>query len=924
MGTTVESPDQAAGVLAPPDRVPTNLPAQLTSFVGRGAELEAVRELLTPPVRLVTLIGPGGAGKTRLAWQAAAGIGDRFPDGVWWVDLAGLTDGAAVAETAAAAIGVLVEPVRGPLRSLSGHLAGRRALLCLDNAEHVLDGVARFVETVLGACPDVSLLVTSREPLRVLGEAVSLVPPLTDDEAVSLFVERASLVRPGFTLGASSDAAVRSIAVHLDGIPLALELAAAWLRTLSPQQIEAGLDDRFALLVRGPRGAHRRQQTLAGSIDWSHALLDETDRVVFRRLAVFAGSLGLAGAQSVCTGGRVAAADVLLAVGRLVDKSLVVAEEHDGEARYRMLETIRAYGAARLAEAGEEAAVRDRHLAWAVEFAEATNARRTHDPDGWRNALRLEYPNLASALDDGLAAEDPEPARRLAAALAWLWHLDRRGREGIAYLHRAIDRAPDERSRLQAGLLTGIALVADTADPLDREYDAATRALDLATAVGDASLQALCLNLAAVGAFYTDFDTAWDLCDRAYRAAEAGGNAFVRGGSRALQAIILHLRDRHPEAVALVDETVRRNLQLHRGVLSTVLGFEALGALATGDLARAVSQAEDGLRVAQPLGDYIRVGQARSTLALVLTWTNELDRAEATMQPILGALDGSEDQAFVPGLAMTMGTLALRRGDPGEAVGWFERDAGSTDRGIETYFAGRALPGLGLALARRGRRSDAEAALDRAIAVARRLGMPGVLAEALDGQAELAASDPDGFERALELAHAALAQRAEHGLLAFIPDSLEALARYGSQIDPTADDVRALAASDSARASMGIPRGPDRGPSHGATVARLRESLGDEFAAAWSDGATLSLAEAVAHARRARGSRGRPSSGWASLTPTELEVVRLAAEGLTNPAIGARLFMSRSTVKTHLSHIFTKLDIANRTELANVAAGHRD
>jgi predicted ATPase/DNA-binding CsgD family transcriptional regulator len=919
MTTTVDRAARDPNSARSFDEVPGNLPIQLTSFVGRGAELAAVRDLLSR-VRLVTLTGPGGAGKTRLAWQVVAELADRFPDGAWWIELAEVSDGATVVDATASAIDVLVDPVRGSLRSLTGHLAARQAVVCLDNAEHVLDDVARLAEAILRACPEVTILVTSREPLGLPGEAVWRVPPLADDEAVSLFVERASLLQAGFALDEQTKATVHSIALHLDGIPLAIELAAAWLRALTPQQIEAGLDDRFTLLVRGPRAAQRRQQTLAGSIDWSHALLDETDRVVFRRLAVFAGSFGLDGARAVCAGGPVAVDDVLPALGRLVDKSLVVADEHEGMARYRMLETIGAYAAARLIEAREDTELRDRHLAWALEFAETTDARRVRDPDGWRRVLRLEYANLRAALDHGLALEDPERGRRLAASLAWLWHLDRRGREGIGYLRRAIGLAPEDRSRLQAGLLTGLALVADTSDPLDVEFDAATRALDLATGLHDESLQALCLNLAAVGAFYTDFDAAWELCEDAYRAAEAGGNTFVLGGSRALQAIILHLRDRHTEAEAIVDEAVRRHLQQHRGVLSTALGFHALGALATGEPSRALELAEEGLRIAEPLADYVRVGSARSVLAYVRALTGDLDGAHGAIDPIIRLLDSTDDEVFVPEVAHAMGTISIRSGDPATAIGWFSRDARSMDRGVETYLAGRALPGLGVALATVGRYSEAEAALGRAVAVCTRLGMPGALAEALDGQAELMATDPEALDRAVDLAHDGLAERVDHGLRAFIPDSLETIVGVGSRITPTVGDARVLAASAAARASMGLPRGANRQAAYMATIGRLRESLGDQFRGAWSEGAKLSLEEAAAFARRSRGARGRPSTGWASITPTELDVIRLVAEGMSNPAIGARLFMSRGTVKTHLNHIFTKLDVSNRTELATLAA----
>ena len=904
-----------------PTRVPNSLVVQLTSFIGRSTEIETAAGLLARH-RLVTLTGPGGAGKTRLAGEVAAGQADRHLDGVWWVDLAAVSDSTAVAATIADAVGA--PAVGGRLSTLCAHLTTWRSLLCLDNAEHLLDGVASTVEAVLRGCPQIAVLVTSREPLGVPGEAVLGVPPLSDDDALSLFVDRARLVQPSFALDESNEVAIRSIAAHLDGIPLALELAAAWVRTLPPQQVEAGLDDRFSLLVRGPRGAQRRQRTLAGSIDWSHALLDEIDRIVFRRLAVFAGTFGLAAARALCAGGTVTAAEVLPALGRLVDKSLVVAEERAGESRYRLLETIRAYAAARLVEAEDDAALRERHLDWYLRFVEAAEADRELDADRWRRVLHIEYDNLRAALEWGVAAEEPGAGRELAASLAWLWHLDRRGREGIGFLHRAIDRAPKERSRLQARLMTGLALVADTVGPLDVEYDAATRAAQLAADIGDEGLRALCLNLLAVGSFYTDLDEAWRLCDQAHVAARAGRNTFVLGGARALQAIILHLRDRHAEAEAIIDESVRQCLQHHRGVLSTLLTYQADGALAGGDPARALDLAAQALLVAEPLGDYLRVGLARSVLAQIKALTGDLTGAAEVIDPVLRLVEGVEDEVFVPGLDHAVAVLLMRRDDPQGAVTWLQRAAASTDRGVATWLAGRALPQLGAALAAAGRHDEAVAALDRAVDVARRLQLPGPLAEAYAVQAELAAAEPDGLTRAVELHHAALTTRVDHGLRTAQPDSLEALARIGAAIQPTPDDVRVLYAAASARAKTGLPRGTDQQRAYDSTAANLRRALGEPaFDRAAAEGARLTLDQGVEYARRARGRRGRPATGWSSLTPTELEVVRLVTEGLTNPQIAARLFMGRGTVKTHLSHIFTKLDAANRTELAAAAIDRR-
>jgi predicted ATPase/DNA-binding CsgD family transcriptional regulator len=897
-------------------RAPRNLPVQLTGFVGRQAERAGVGRALADR-RLVTLTGVGGAGKTRLAAQVAADQAERWPDGVWWVELGAVTDAADVAEVVASTIGVLVEPVRGPLGSVTVALADCRTLVCLDNCEHVLEGAAEVAAALLRACPEVTVLATSREPLGLPGETVWQVPPLTTDDALALFVERAGAVRPGFALDAAGEAAVRAMCARLDGIPLALELAAAWLRTLTPQQIEAGLDDRFGLLVRGPRGAVPRQQTLAASIEWSHALLDEHDRTVFRRLATFPGGFGLEAARSVAAAGAVARVGVLDALGRLVDKSLVVATESGGEARYRLLETIREFAADRLEEAGEVAATRDRHLAHVLAFAEGIEPELRRDMDAWRTRLEPEQANLRAALDWGLAAPDPEPGRRLAAALPWLWHLHGQGPEGIDFLRRAIRRAPQDRSRLQARLLTGIALVADTASPFGLEFDAAQRALEIATEQGDEPLRALCLTLSAVGRFFTDFDAAWRLSVEALEVAEAAGDAFVVDAARALQGIILHLRDRHEAAEPLLASAVEGLLRRHRGIAATTLGFQASGALSTGRLDQARRLATQAVRVAEPLGDYHRVGSTRSVLALVLGLGGQVDAGLEVMRPVLRLVEGAENDVFVPGMARTMGSLELGRGRPEAAARWFEREARSTDGGAETWIAAQAMPGLGAALRAAGHIDRARDVLERAVAVARGLGMPRVVAEALEQQAHLAAADdPD---RAVELHHEALGGRVEHGLRTFYVDSLDALAALGAGTQPASEAVRVLAASDRARKAMGYPRGPAGRLVHETCVRSLRAALGERaFAEAWAEGAGLGLEEAVAYVRRARGSRGRPSTGWDSLTPTELEVVRLVVDGLSNPEIGRRLFMSRGTVKAHLSHVYAKLGVANRTELATL------
>jgi predicted ATPase/DNA-binding CsgD family transcriptional regulator len=927
------------------DALANNLPIQLTSFVGRSEELAAV-ELLLDGERLVTLTGAGGSGKTRLGLHAAAELADRWPDGVWWVDLSSVADPALVPDVVATTAGVLVEPVGGPLRSLTVQLRDRRVLLCLDNCEHLLAAAADLVEALLRSCPEVSVLATSREPLDLPGETVWRVPSMVEGEAMSLFVERASHVRPWFTLDETNEDAVRRLCQRLDGMPLAIELAAAWLRTLTPAQIAAGLDDRFALLVRGARGVVARHQTLAASIDWSHDLLDETDQVVFRRLAAFSGGFSLDAARAVCGAAPVGEVDVLVALGRLVDKSLVVMEERADEARYRLLETIRQYALGRLEDAGETALARDRHLDHFVAVARVAEPGLVDvDQDTWLARLEADHDNLRAALDWGLAQPDPDRARRLASVLIWLWYLRGHTNEGIDFLQRAIGRAPDERSPLQALLLAGVSAVSVASGQFDVLVDYAQRSLELAVAIGDDSARGRALLLLGVALSWIDFDGADGLFAQGAEASAAAGDAFGIDRILVMQGVMLAYRDRHDEAFPVLQEGLERSKRRgDRGFAASALAYQAVGATLRGDLARAEEHAVEGLEIARPRGDFFDVGLANAHVALVKSFTGDIDAGRRLMEPIVQAVEGTDRTVYVPDMALAMGRLSLVAGDCAAAKGWFERDVVDEGPMADSLITVRCLPGLAAALRHLGRLDEAAAAAERGLAAARRLGVPHLEADALDEQAHLAArtGDPDAAEGRY---HRALAIRVDHGFRTGMVDSLEALAALAAPsalsdssvppsvpsdsgdpaVDPAAgaEAVRLLAAADAARTAIGYARAAVAEPDRQAVLAALRDAVGDEgFAEAWSAGAALSLDEAVALVRRTRGTRRRPSTGWASLTPTELDVARCVVDGLSNPQIGDRLFMGRGTVKTHLSHIYAKLGIANRTELATLASRH--
>ena len=402
--------------------LPNNLPVQLTSFIGREKEMAEVRHLLDA-THLLTLTGPGGTGKTRLALQTAADVLDSFADGVWLVELASLADPALVTQTVAAALAVREQPGRALLDSLLDYLRAKKMLLLLDNCEHLIDACAQLAITLLSGCPNMKMLVSSREALGVAGETAYRVPSLAlpdpsqttletlaESESARLFVERAQAAQPRFTLTAHNLGAIVQITQRLDGIPLAIELAAARVKVLSAEQIADRLDDRFRLLTGGSRTALPRQQTLRALIDWSYDLLTEPERAAWRQLSVFAGGWTLEAAEAVIGG------EALDLLSHLADKSLVSVEERDGAARYRLLETGRQYGRDKLLEAGESPPTRDRHLAHFLDWATQL------EPDFYgRDMLRAlnqfgaELDNIRAALE-WAQEHDPEAALQLASS----------------------------------------------------------------------------------------------------------------------------------------------------------------------------------------------------------------------------------------------------------------------------------------------------------------------------------------------------------------------------------------------------------------------------------------------------------------------------------------------------------------------------
>lgn len=522
------------------DAAPNNLTLQLSSFIGRERELQELTRLVATS-RLVTLTGTGGCGKTRLALEVASTLCGEVPsggspadrlyrDGVWFVDLAPLSDPSLVPQRMATALGVREQPGQPLMATLNDHLRDKRLLIVLDNCEHLIDACAQLADGLLRACPDLHILATSREAINIEGEMSYLVPslqipnrqdPLSLDrlalnESVRLFVERARAAQAHFRLTPQSATAVTQLCQRLDGIPLAIELAAARVKALSVEQIAARLDDAFHLLVGGPRTAIPRQQTLRATMDWSHELLSGSERMLYRRLCVFAGGGTLAAVEAISTGDGIQAADVLELLTQLVNKSIVVADSSE-DTRYGMLETIRQYAREKLLESGEEKQTRDRHLEFFATLAVKAEPKY-YGPEqvSWFNRMEREHDNLRAAIDWSLQSGEVVSAMRMVGALERFWYI-------VGHHSEALIRTLDVLSRPEAAERTGArASALNTAGfmrwgqgnypEMRRLYE---EALDIGIALGDKSNVANSLLFLGIEATHRgDYDVARTYLER--------------------------------------------------------------------------------------------------------------------------------------------------------------------------------------------------------------------------------------------------------------------------------------------------------------------------------------------------------------------------------------------------------------------------
>jgi predicted ATPase/class 3 adenylate cyclase/DNA-binding CsgD family transcriptional regulator len=890
-----------------------NLPAQLTSFVGRAGQIDELRGLVSNN-RLVTLTGAGGAGKTRLAVEVAAQLAHDFEDGVWWVDLAPVADPAVVTLTVARTLGLPDQPGRSPLETVQRFIGDRKILLLLDNCEHLLDVCGDAITRLLNSCPRLMIVTTSREPISVSGEVTWRVPSLSlHDEAIALFTDRAQRARPTFHAAGDDAELVAEICRRLDGMPLAIELAAARVRALSVRQIADSLKDRFRLLTGGARNVLRRQQTLRASVDWSHALLTETEQTLFRRLGVFMGGFDLDGARAVATTSEAEEFQILDQLSLLVDKSLVLADEESGGMRYGLLETVRQYALEKLAESGEADVVRNRHRDHYIATAVEMNGE-----DRLVEWAEQETGNLRAAHAWSTDSAEFEPALRLASSLQRVW--EKRGRmgEGMAAFdlvfsdkrYRDDDVAPSVWARAVADKSI-LAAWTGTPASLQRGEEALAAARNL----GDPALIAACLAACGALAYYSPDVSKTYLTD-AIDLSRASGD---------------------------------------RSKLCYILSCLAVTMNIAGQPIASQLAAEEGRDVAEAVGDGFVSRHCRVWLAIALAWRGGVTAADAVLR-------GLSEEAHAAGermlelfalvcesnLSAWQGNAAAARAktdqarETSAALGGFHEDSVYATAAYAALAAGdaaaakaacesamaHAVPQRELFMRATTPMTDALLGCEEVTAARRwaddtvvmTVGNYQMFALVARAYVAMAQGENDQAERD---AHDALALAADTGAFMRVPEALEVLGRSACAEGNHRHAPRLFGAAEAIRAAMGVVRWPVYSRGYDAAVALVRESLGDgDFDAAWAEGAALSIDEAIAYVQRGRGERKRPARGWEALTPTERDVVRHAADGLGNNDIAGRLFVSPRTVQTHLTHVYAKLGLTSRIQLIKEAARH--
>ncbi len=829
-----------------------NLPRQVTLLFGRKREVAQLVEFIAQHP-LVTLTGSGGVGKTRLALQAAEAVQNDFADGVWLVRLAALADPVLVPQQVAAALGVRDEPGRSVPETLGTYLRERELLLVLDNCEHLLDACASLSEILLRACPRLRVLASSREPLGAYGEMIFRVPSLPvpdsnvelplerigDFAAVGLFVDRARLLQPNYQVTAKNVAAVTRICQLLDGIPLAIEMAAARVNLLTADQLAERLNDAFQVLTVGTRTALPRHQTLRATIDWSYQLLTEAERRLLQRLSVFAGGCTLEAAEAVCSGDGLKAAQILDVMGSLVAKSVVTAEGGlSEEARYRLLETIRQYGWEKVGEAGEAEALQARHLDYFLGLAETAEPKlKSSEQMVWLARLDLEIDNVRAALEySRVDRASDEKGLQLAGALFWFWHIRNHASEPLRWLRSALAQGgPSRRSLARAkALYAAVGLAARLRDDAGSQAKL-EESISIFRAAGSAGQSGLAYALVMLGWFGFGLD-----------------RAAVTSLGREAVARFRELGDRWGQALALTRFAAIQNFPVFYVPIKDQQAparASDLVAVVLGEDAADRAPHEESLSLFRELGDRWAQTMPLANLALLAISRGDYKLGRAFVEECLAIQQAFGDKHGTADSLMQLGSQALAQDDLGQAARFFEEGL--------TLFIGLDLLGEAAAggrdlLAEVARRQadylKAEELYSQSLAVRRMLGNREGEANSLDGLGRVAGSQGD-LPKAYSLQIEALALRGEGSIAVSLAQSLHALAVLAAAKQSPVQAARLFGAVE---ASLDVLYGcglPIWRTEHDRGVVAVRAQLGEaEFTRLWAEGEAMTLEQAVAFA----------------------------------------------------------------------------
>ena len=859
-----------------PESFPHNLPIQLTSFIGRERELAEVKQLLSS-TRLLTLTGPGGTGKTRLSLRLAADILEEFTDGVWLVELAPLTDPTLVTQTVASTLGVREQPGRTILEALMGYMRAKTILLILDNCEHLIEACARLAETLLHSCPDLHILATSREALSVDGETLYLVPTLTipdpvdataetlaDYEAVQLFVERAQATLSNFSITHENAPMIAHVCHYLDGIPLALELAAARVKGLSIEQIASRVNDRFRLLTSGSRTALPRHQTLQALIDWSHNLLSESECVLLRRLSVFAGGWTLEAAESVCADDGLESDQILDLLLGLVDKSLVLAETQGAEPRYHMLETIRQYAREKLWAAGEGEMMRQRHLAYFVDLAERAEPNlRAFDMVMWLDRLEAEHDNMRAALEWALES-NAEAVLQLAGALWWFWHIRDHKSEGAEWLERALSIEEMERGDQpltpSSAMIQGKALyVAGFLRHVFLETDKGAalsgKSLTLFQQLGPAGKQGMAYalwNLAVVAAQQSDRLRQKTLMEESLALFKEVGDKF--GIAQCLIGIgdsVLVIYDDYKRALTLMEEglALYKEIGDKDGLASALTNLGDL-AFWKGDYKQATTRFEASIAMFREVGDKYGLTEGLFSLGEAARLQGRYDKATTVLEESLALARDSGDKFRTAYHLYTLGEVAVAQGDYESAARRYEEGLAIAQETGNPGLSAYGFCGLGGVALVQGDYEQATRKFEGALAASRKTG--------------------NKFGTALALLGLGRVARSQGHLVSAREFNLEAIVIFREEVGNSMDATQRVAHCLVAFAFLAVTQKQMRRATylfgaaetlftpvrytmsskeraeHDQAIATARATLGEEaFAAVWAKGKVMTMKQAI-------------------------------------------------------------------------------